>query len=311
MTGSDLYYMLKPIIPRGLQIAARGMLARRTRKRVAQIWPIDERSGSPPPDWKGWPEGKQFAFILTHDVDTSRGLERCCALMELEERLGFRSAFYFVAEDYRIPTGLFQHMKARGFETGVHGLTHTGNPFSSAPRWRRQAQEINLHLKRWGAVGFRSPSMYHNLEWIGHLDIEYDLSTFDTDPFEPQPKGLGTIFPVWVQGKDGRPGYLELPYTLPQDFTLFALMRERSIRIWKDKLRWVAQKGGMALVIVHPDYLNWGEGERGPDEYPVQYYLDFLNHVRHTYAGMYWNALPHHVARFYATHYGHTGIEQF
>jgi len=34
--------------------------------------------------------------------------------------------------------------------------------------------------------GFSLPSMHHNLEWIGELDIEYDASTFDTDPFEPQ-----------------------------------------------------------------------------------------------------------------------------
>jgi len=25
--------------------------------------------------------------------------------------------------------------------------------------------------------------MHHNLEWIGELNVKYDLSTFDTDPF--------------------------------------------------------------------------------------------------------------------------------
>ena len=70
--------------------------------------------------------------------------------------------------------------------------------------------------------------MHHNLEWIGKLDIEYDLSTFDTDPFEPQPDGVGTIFPFWVERKDGRSGYVEMPYSLVQDFTLFLLMKEES-----------------------------------------------------------------------------------
>jgi hypothetical protein len=27
-------------------------------------------------------------------------------------------------------------------------------------------------------------------------------STFDTDPFEPQPDGMGTIFPFWVPNQD-------------------------------------------------------------------------------------------------------------
>jgi hypothetical protein len=44
--------------------------------------------------------------------------------------------------------------------------------------------------------------MYHDLELLHHLDIEYDASTFDTDPFEPQPDGMGTIFPFWVPNQD-------------------------------------------------------------------------------------------------------------
>jgi hypothetical protein len=68
--------------------------------------------------------------------------------------------------------------------------------------------------------------VHHNLEWIGELDIEYDLSTFDSDPVEPQPDGVGTIFPFCFEGKDGRPGYVEMPYTLVQDFTLFILIKK-------------------------------------------------------------------------------------
>ena len=40
--------------------------------------------------------------------------------------------------------------------------------------------------------------MLHNLEWFHDLNVKYDSSTFDTDPFEPQPDGVGTIFPFWV-----------------------------------------------------------------------------------------------------------------
>ena len=41
--------------------------------------------------------------------------------------------------------------------------------------------------------------MYHNLDWIHDLDIYYDASTFDTDPFEPQPDGFKTIYPFTVK----------------------------------------------------------------------------------------------------------------
>ena len=46
-------------------------------------------------------------MVLTHDVERSEGLERCRQLMELESKLGFRSAFNFVPEgEYSTPKEL-------------------------------------------------------------------------------------------------------------------------------------------------------------------------------------------------------------
>ena len=191
--------------------------------------------------WSDWPDGKKFALVLTHDIETVDGLEKCMQLAEMEEHLGFRSSFNFVAGDYPVPAALCQHLTDHGFEIGVHGLHHSGNPFRSKSVFLKQSAEINRALKEWGAVGFRSPSMYHNLEMLHHLDIEYDASTFDTDPFEPQPDGMSTIFPFWVPDQDRQKGYVELPYTLPQDFLLFVLLQEKNIDIWKRKLDWIAE----------------------------------------------------------------------
>src|SRR6185295_6086223 len=101
-----------------------------------------------------------------------------------------------------------------------------------------QSTAINRYLQKWKAVGFRGGFMFHNLDWIHALDVSYDASTFDTDPFEPQPDGVGTIFPFWVQ-RNGSRGYVELPYTLPQDSTLFLLLQEKTIDVWTKKLDWV------------------------------------------------------------------------
>ncbi len=49
----------------------------------------------------------------------------------------------------------------------------------------------------------------------------YDASTYDIDPFEPQGGGLGTIFPIIVSDVSTKRSYVELPYTLCQDFLLF------------------------------------------------------------------------------------------
>jgi len=189
-------------------------------------------------------------------------------------------------------------LQERNFEVGVHGLLHDGKYYGSREIFRGRAEKINNYLREWNAVGYRAPSMLHKLDWFHELCIEYDASTFDTDPFEPHSEGMGTIFPFLVKGKIGEREYIELPYTLPQDHALFVIMRERSIDIWKKKLDWVAQNGGMALVITHPDYMNFNT-TCGLEEYPAALYREFLEYIRSRYEGQYWHALPREIARFW------------
>ena len=265
--------------------------------RYKDRWPIFSDRMEPPQSWKGWPDGKQFAFVMTHDVETAIGQERVPGLMKLEQDLGFTSSFNFVPERYQVSAEIRGVLVNKGFEVGVHDLKHDGKLFLSEKVFLDAAVRINNYLKDWGSVGFRSGAMLHDLDLFHALDIEYDASTFDSDPFEPQPDGVGTIFPFWVpQNKFGK-GYVELPYSLPQDFTLFILMEEKTIDIWKKKLDWIAENGGMILLITHPDYMCMDDHSMRFDEYPVQYYRDLLVYVRDTYKGKYWNVVPRDIAR--------------
>ncbi len=227
--------------------------------------------------------------------------------MELEQRYGFVSSFNFVPERYNVSPALRAKLESEGFEVGVHGLNHDGKLYSSREEFRRRAHKINRYIEQWGTVGFRSPAMHNNLEWIKDLNIEYDASTFDTDPFEPQPDGQYTIFPFYVEGDANRSGYVELPYTLPQDFTLYVILQEKDPSIWQRKLDWIARNGGMALVNIHPDYIHFGSGRPGNEEFPANVYASFLDYVRTQYEGEYWHALPRQVAAFWKKHY-QTGI---
>jgi hypothetical protein len=139
--------------------------------------------------------------------------------------------------------------------------------------------------------------MFHKLDWLHGLDIEYDASTFDTDPFEPQPDGYSTIFPFWVPKPDGA-GYVELPYTLPQDSTLFLLFGETSVDTWVQKLDWIATHGGMALLNVHPDYLRFSDERSSRRTYAAEFYENFLKYVRRRYGQSLWNPLPRELAAY-------------
>ena len=298
----SVYYTLRPAVPRRLQVGIHKYHNIIKRKSFNDIWPIDEAAGVHPNNWQGWPDGKQFALILTHDVELLTGQEKCPAVANIEKELGLRSSFNFVPERYIKSHEVHQYLKDNGFEIGVHGLKHDGKLYASEEIFKQRAVKINKYLKEWDAVGFRSPAMHHNLDWIHYLNIEYDLSTFDTDPFEPQPDGVGTIFPFWVPGEHGK-GYVELPYTLPQDSTLFIFMNEKNSDIWKKKLDWIVSRGGMALINVHPDYMNISGSKLKQEEFPIKYYVEFLEYIIKNYKDLYWNVLPKTLTRLYKETY--------
>jgi glycosyltransferase involved in cell wall biosynthesis len=306
MLRNRIYFRLKPFIPRSVRLRVRRWLSRWKRKRIQDVWPIMPGSESAPSGWRGWPEGKKFALVLSHDVEGKVGLNKCRQLMQLEMELGFRSSFNFIPEgSYRVPPNLRDELVRNGFEVGIHDLKHDGRLFASRREFKQRATRINQYVREWGAVGFRSGFMLHKLEWLHDLDIQYDASTFDTDPFEPQPEGRHTIFPFWVPQcgptglslppKNAQRGYVELPYTLPQDSTLFLLLGEKSEEVWVRKLDWIAEHGGMAMIDTHPDYMAFPSDPRN-GEYPVEHYVRFLEYVRSKYADAYWPALPKQVA---------------
>ena len=312
MSFTRFYYELKPLIPWRVRMAIRRWFALRKRDHVSDVWPIKPGSERPPDGWPGWPYGKRFAFVLTHDIEGPKGLERFKELAELEMSLGFRSLFNFIPEgSYRVSSESRQWLAERGFEVGVHDLNHDGKLYRSREGFRRKAARINQYVEDWNAAGFRSAFMHHNLEWLRDLAVQYDSSTFDTDPFEPQPDGVGTIFPFWVPGRSPGSGFVELPYTLAQDSTLFVLLSEESSALWKQKLDWIAEHGGMALLNVHPDCISLtGRQTRKDGEYSPVLYREFLEYVKEHFGGVCWHALPMEVAAYIRPYGSRLGLPE-
>jgi hypothetical protein len=304
-----IFYTFKPLIPRPVQIFIRRQIAAYKRKKYVSIWPIDPSSNKPPKDWQGWPDGKKFAVVLSHDVDTQKGHNRVHALAEIEAEKGVRSSFNFVPERYTVSQSLLEELRSKGFQVCVHGLNHDGKLFFSKKIFYQRAVRINDYLTNWQAEGFTSPSMHHNQDWLHDLRITHSISTFDTDPFEPQPDAAGTVFPYWVQNGSRPEGYLELPYTLPQDHLLYVILREKNIDIWKRKLDWIAEHGGMVLLNTHSDYMGFDPGVIGSEEYPMDYYTDLLEYIETNYKDQYWHALPRDLAKFWQT-YTKTGVRR-
>lgn len=296
------YYRVKPFIPKSLRWLMRRSRIPGIMRQSGGVWPINESAGIKPAGWQGWPDGKQFALVFTHDVESKEGIGNVRSLAELEIKHDFRSSFNFIPQGpYDDPAGLRKWLVENGFEVGVHDLNHDGQLYESRESFSRKARDINEYLKNWDAVGFRSGFMLHQLDWLHDLNILYDASTFDTDPFEPQPDGSETIFPFLVQPPlhTAKRGYVELSYTLPQDSTLFLLLQETTPRIWKEKLDWIARHGGLALVNIHPDYMCFTESGPQSNCYPASLIGEFMNYVNENYRGIFWNPLARDLAHWY------------
>jgi len=251
-------------------------------RREARLRERVRRSGRVP-FLSPWPRGHRFAYILTHDVEGARGLSNVERLLEAENRYGMVSAWFLVAEDYPIDGAVLDAIRAAGGEIGLHGLHHDGQLFQSRERFEHQLPRIHRYLREWGAEGFRSPATHRHAAWMPELGSSYDSSFPDTDPYGPQPGGCCSILPYLLGD------LVELPITLPQDHTLFELLREPDIALWREKAAWIAQHGGLVTVLVHPDYALTAERLRHYDEL-----LAFLAGL-----GGGWHALPRDVARWW------------
>jgi len=294
-----LYYAVKPLLPRWSTRRLRRLRGTVTDPRFPLGWPIEDRyvrfqweiarqlmrqhARTALPFIHFWPQGHGYAFVLTHDVESAAGQERALSLAGLDASYGFRSSFNFVPEEYRLDHGLLAELRLRGFEVGVHGLQHDWKLFSSHSEFLRRARPINRYIKAMRATGFRAPLTHRNPEWMQALDIDYDLSFFDTDPHEPTPGGTMSIWPFMI----GR--FVELPYTLVQDYTLTAVLRETTPRLCLENVDFIRDHCGMALLNAHPDYLN--------NPITRRVYEEFLRAMRAR--ADYWHALPGEVARWW------------
>src|SRR5213594_2424282 len=204
------YYRFKPLLPRPVQVWARKRYAR-TRGRVSfPAWPVETRCWDLASEWlerttiaaggnlpilEFWPEGRQFALVLTHDVELQPGFDTIKTISRIEEDLGLRSSWNLVPRRYRIDPEMIQWLWDSGHEVGVHGLTHDGKLFASRKVFEERLDAIHQYAVAWRAAGFRSPATHRNIEWMQSLKFEYDASFFDTDPFEPQRGGCCHVFP--------------------------------------------------------------------------------------------------------------------
>ena len=290
------YYRARPLLPRAVQMSMRRSFSRVQSKSRFPRWPVETAlhdfydflfatvagvAQRPVPFIGLWPRNFAWALVLTHDVEAQVGYEKLPELLRVEVEGGYRSSWNFVPQNrYVVADELVESLQRQGFEVGVHGFNHDGRDLASLATLKRRLPGIRDSAERWQAKGFRSPGTLRAAELMPLLGFDYDSSYTDTAPFEPQAGGCCTWLPYMIED------LVELPITLTQDHTLFELLGHRDESVWVEKARFLRQRGGMALVLTHSDYVD------------QPYLLDSYRRLLQEFAddSTAWKALPRDVS---------------
>ncbi len=293
------YYGLRPAMPRGLQIWLRRRFSSVQARARFPRWPVEPAlhdlydlllarlavvAEASVPWIAPWPEPYRWAMVLSHDVEHQLGYENLHLLADVELGLGYTSSWNFVPErDYEVDPERLDQLRADGFEIGLHGLRHDGRDLESQATLERRLPTMRAYAQQWGAVGFRSPATHRDWELMPLLGMEYDSSSPDTDPFEPKSGGCCTWWPFLNRE------LVELPITLTQDHTVFVILERRDDTLWREKVDLLRDRGGMALLLTHPDYMTEPE--------LIDLYRRFL--ARYAKDPTAWKANPRDVASWW------------
>ena len=224
---------------------------------------------------------------MTHDVEELAGRNFCSRLMDLDDSMGIKASFQIVPEKrYPVPDGLLDEIRDRGFEINIQDLNHDGHLFSTQEQFLRRVERINEYARKYRALGFRAGALYRNQAWYGALNFSYDMSVPSVAHLDPQRGGCCSLMPFFI----GR--ILELPLTTIQDYSLFHILNDYSIELWKQQLTSITEQHGLASFIVHPDYII---SKRARATY--QALLEHLARLRKD--RKIWIPLPHEVDRWW------------
>ncbi len=259
------YYFVRPLLPVGVRRHLQRTRLNSWRQLKFPHWPVDRTVDHAMTDllmlsrrahsvdkipfiWF-WPDGAAGAAVVTHDVETAVGRDSSATLMDIDDSWGIKGSFQVVPEKrYEVKPSYIDSIWNRGFEVAVHDLNHDGHLFSDRDTFLQRAAKINAYRKPFQAEGFRAAVLYRNQEWYDALDFSYDTSVPNVAHLDPQRGGCCTVMPYFV-GK-----LVELPVTVTQDYSLFHILNDYSMNLWKQQIELILESHGLINVIIHPDY---------------------------------------------------------
>lgn len=208
---------------------------------------------------KNW-NGKTYACVMTHDIDTRNGLQRAKVVKKLEEKYDVPSAWYIPSKHYELNHEIVEALANYG-EVGAHGTRHDGElaalPKQKLVKRLREAKQTLEKIINCSVEGFRAPLLQHSatiLRGLKEAGYTYDTSIPTWEPKHPRTMrshGLGTICPMFFKS------ITEIPISGVQDHQLLyvlGLKPKEVIAKWLSMMTVIKELGGCCVLLSHPEY---------------------------------------------------------
>jgi len=299
----SLYYLVRPLLPFFVRKRLQQYVFQQRQNAIFPAWPVDcsiehiyeslmrlAIQASParevPFIWF-WPDGKNAAVMITHDVEEQSGVDACEMLMDLDDSFGVKAAFQLIPERrYEGVDALVTRIRTRGFETNIHDLDHDGRLYQDREQFQKRVSKINEYGRKYQMSGFRAGAMHRNQSWFDLLEFQYDMSVPTVSHLEPQRGGCCTVMPYFVGN------LLELPLTTVQDHGLFYILGQYSIDLWRRQVEMISAHHGLASFIVHPDYIVHNPARRA-----YRSLLEYISQLVKEHG--FWLAFPAEINRWW------------
>jgi peptidoglycan/xylan/chitin deacetylase (PgdA/CDA1 family) len=254
-------------------------------------------SGVPPQRAAIWPDGRQAAVTLTHDVDvpwvlSARRAPLLQTIVDTETRLGYRGAWYVTAVALRASRHgrALRYIADAGHEIGSHGWNHDGKLNYVRPdRQRRRVEKSLARLQGLGVSGIRTPWYCRSPQLFEVLSrrFSYDTSVPNSSAFFSTESNSGccTIFPY-----EPRDGVYELPMTLPPDTSLD---RDAGYAGLMEIVDRIVDGGGVVVVVLHP------QPHQSANAQGLRAYFEFLRQLLARHGDRLWHATPCEIVQRY------------
>jgi hypothetical protein len=200
-------------------------------------------------------------LLVTHDIETKKGLGKALALKSVEESLDLRSIWFLPSHEYSIPRDIATDL-ADGSRIGSHDIRHDGKliHIRSSDQLVARLKNSRLMLENVfekEVTCFRSPLLQFSCKIAAALRGAGYKSDFSIPCWEPVHPTTMTGFGIESAQGFELDGIVEFPLTLFQDNVVLNVLQmntREAVKFWMEQAKLIAQFDGDLVLLVHPEY---------------------------------------------------------